>query len=88
MLREETFPVFSWFCYVYEDSVNVEVKDDVLGFLTSCQLITGLALDKCAMCKTLFKMKLLLGCPTGLIIMYMVDIFLRASIKYVAITFY
>lgn len=74
MLREETFPAFIWLCYVYEDSVNVEVKNHVLGFLTSCQLTTGVALNKCAMCKTLFEMKLLLGCPTGLIIMNMIAI--------------
>lgn len=72
--EEETFPAFTWFCYMYEDSVNVEVRNDVLGFQTSRQLTTGVALDKCAMCRTLFKMKLLLGCPTGLIIMNMVAI--------------
>lgn len=63
-----------FYMVLFCDSVNVEVKNDVLGFLTSCQLITGVALDKCAMYKTLFKMKLLLSCPTGLIIMNMVAI--------------
>jgi len=38
MLREEAFPVITWFCYMCEDSVNVEMKNNILGSLISCQL--------------------------------------------------
>lgn len=51
MLREEVFPVITWFYYVYEDSVNAEVKNNTLGILISCQLTRGVALGKCAVHK-------------------------------------
>lgn len=52
MLREEAFPVITWFCYVYEDSVNAEVKNNILGVVISCQLTRGVALGKCVVHKT------------------------------------
>lgn len=52
MLREEAFCVITWFCYVYEDSVNLEENNNILGFLIGCQLTRGVALDKCAAHKT------------------------------------
>ena len=52
MLRKEAFPVITWSCYVYADSVNVEVKNNIMGFLMSCQLTREVALDKCAVHKT------------------------------------
>lgn len=76
------------FYYVYEDSANVEVKKDILGFLISCQLTWGVVFDKCAVLKTYFKMKLLLSYPAKVDITNDFHIGLRASVKYIAVTSY
>lgn len=76
MLREEeeAFPVITQFCYVYEDSVNAKVKNNISGVLINCQLTRGVVLGKCAVHKTQFKINLLLSYPTRVTITNMISV--------------
>lgn len=59
---------------MYEGSVKVEVKNNILGFVISCQLTRGVALDKYIVYKTYLEVKLLLSSPTRVTIMNKISI--------------